>query len=215
MKDWTIKLDCACVVALALTATIALCSCKTSETEKATYKPTTTATIVETTEVVAKPTKVEKVVTEATEPVETEPVETEPPAILYDVPLDADLQHHITETAEEYGIDPAIIVAMAYRESTYNPDAIGDGGNSLGLLQIQPQWHSERMERLDCPNLLDPFQNVTVAIDYLSEMLGWYDGNMAKALVAYNAGSYNGTITGYAEAVLEIAEELEVIECTS
>ena len=207
MEDWKIKLDCACVVALALTATIALCSCKTGEAEEATYEPTTTATIVETTEIVAKPIKVEKVVTE-----EPEEVEIEQPVILYDVPLDADLQQHITETAEEYGIDPAIIIAMAYRESTYNPDAIGDGGNSLGLLQIQPQWHSERMERLECPNLLDPFQNVKVAIDYLSEMLGWYDGDMAKALVAYNAGSYNGTITGYAKAVLEIAEELDVIK---
>lgn len=222
MEDWKIKLDCAFVVALALTATITLCSCKTGKAEETTCEPTTITTIEETTEVVTEPTQTKPTVTEATEPeetepmetepVETEPVETEPPVVLYDVPLDADLQIHIIETAEEYGIDPAIIFAMAYRESTYNPECIGDGDDSYGLMQVQPKWHSERMERLGCLDLLDPYQNVTVAIDYLAEMLRWYDGDMAKALVAYNAGSYTGTVTRYAEAVLEIAEELEVIE---
>lgn len=215
MKDWRIKLDCAFVVALAVTATITICGgCKSSEAEEPTYEPTTIATTTETTETVTEPTEIETIATEPTEPEETEPVETEPPVVLYDVPLDADLQIHIIETAEEYGIDPAIIFAMAYRESTYNPDCIGDGGDSYGLMQVQPYWHSERMERLDCLDLLDPYQNVTVAIDYLSEVLGWYDGDIAKALVAYNQGFYKGTITKYAEAVLEIAEELDVIECT-
>ncbi len=220
MKDWRIKLDCAFVVALALTATITLCSCKTSKAEETTCEPTTTATIAEATKVETEPTETEPPVTEATEPVETEPietesVETEPPVILYDVPLDEDLQIHIIKTAEEYGIDPAIIFAIAYRESTYNPECVGDGGDSYGLMQVQPYWHSERMERLGCLDLLDPYQNVTVAVDYLAEKLDWYNGDIAKALVAYNQGSYKGTITRYAEAVLEIAEELEVIECTS
>ena len=214
MKDWRIKLDCAFVVALAVTATIALCSCKTGEAEETLCEPTTTATIAETIEAITEPAEIEPPVTEATEPAETEPEETEPPVILYDIPLDEELQIHIIETAEEYGIDPAIIFAMAYRESSYNPNIIGDGGNSFGLMQVQPRWHSERMERLDCLDLLDPVQNVTVAIDYLSEMLDWYDGDIAKALVAYNQGSYKGTITNYAKAVLEMAEELEVIECT-
>ena len=205
-----------------MTATITLCSCETSEAEDTTYEPTTIETTTETTKKVTEPTATEPPVTEAiepteptdTEPVETEPVETEPPVVLYNVPLDAELQIHIIETAEEYGIDPAIIFAMAYRESAYNPGIMGDGGNSYGLMQIQPRWHSERMERLGCLDLLDPYQNVTVAIDYLAEMLGWYGGDMAKALVAYNQGSYTGTITRYAVAVLEIAEELEVIECS-
>lgn len=217
MKDWRIKLDFTMTVALALTATVLLCSCRTgraAETEpiETTCQPTTAATIAETTEATQEPTETTQPVTEAIEAteatVETEPIETEPPVILYDVPLDADLQLHIIDTAESHGIDPAIVFAIAYRESTYNYDAIGDGGNSLGLCQVQPYWHSERMERLGCSDLLDPFQNVTVAVDYLSEMLGWYGGDIAKALTAYNRGSYEGTVTGYATAVLEIAEGL-------
>ena len=202
MKDWIIKLDCAFVVALALTATITLCSCKTREVEVPTPEPTTTATTAETTEEVTEPTETETTATEA-----TEPEETLPPITLYDVPLSEDLQTYIIETAKVNGIDPAIIFAIAFRESRYDPSAVGDNGSSLGLMQVQPHWHSERMERLGCPNMLDPFQNVTVAIDYLVEMLTWY-GTIDKALVAYNQGHYNGTITEYAVSVMNIAEEV-------
>lgn len=145
------------------------------------------------------------------EQVEEQPVDTTeetPSAALYDVPLDAELQLHIIERAEAHGIDPAIIMAMAYRESGYNANAIGDGGDSFGLLQIQPRWHYARMERLGCTDLLDPFQNVTVAVDYLAEQIDRYDGDVAKALVAYNQGSFYETITDYALAVLDMAEEL-------
>ena len=131
-----------------------------------------------------------------------------PPTILYDVPLDVNLQLHIIRVAESYGIDPAIIFAMCYRESGYNPSSIGDHGAAFGLMQIQPKWHSDRMARLGCTDLLDPYQNVIVGADYLAEQLTRYGGDMCKALVAYNAGHYKGTITRYAIEVMEVAEEL-------
>ena len=137
-----------------------------------------------------------------------EEVEETPSVALYDVPLDEELQLHIIEQAEARGIDPAIIMAMAYRESGFNAEAIGDGGDSYGLLQIQPRWHYARMERLGCADLLDPFQNVTVAVDYLAEQIDRYDGDVAKALVAYNQGHFKETITDYALAVLDMAAEL-------
>lgn len=168
-----------------------------AEPVKATHQPTTSSV----TEEIVEPMK---------ESIETEIVEAEPPVALYDVPLDADLQIHIIETAASYGIDPAIIMAMAYKESTYRTDAIGDGGNSLGLLQVQPRWHGARMERLGCPNLLDPYQNATVAIDYLAEQIDRYD-DLSKGLVAYNRGHYAGTVTEYAKTVLAKAEELAVM----
>ena len=127
---------------------------------------------------------------------------------LYNVPLDEALQLHIISEAEKHGIDPAIIFAMCWKESTYRASTIGDNGNSYGLMQIQRRWHSARMERLGCSNLLDPYQNVKVGIDYLSELRDCYDGDIAKALVAYNQGSYKGTVTKYARAVLAKAEEL-------
>lgn len=163
---------------------------------EASYEPTTEPTTSETTEAV-------------TEPTEIETIATEPHVPIYDVPLDKDLQIHIIETANYHDIDPAIIIAMAWKESTYRTDAIGDGGNSLGLCQVQPRWHSARMERLGCPNLLDPYQNVTVACDYLRELINRY-GSTEKALTAYNRGHYAGTVTEYATTVMAKANELVV-----
>lgn len=208
MKDWRTAVDAAFVVTLALTATITLCGCRTGEAAVAelnetTCQATTAATVEETTEYITEPIQETEPVTEA-----TEPQETKAPVTLYDVPLDEELQKFIIERAEMNGIDPAIIFAMAYRESTYNPEVIGDGGNSYGLLQIQPRWHEWRMEQYGCDNLLDPYQNVIVGVDYLAELLDRYDGDIAKALVGYNQGSYKGTVTSYANAVLAKAEEL-------
>lgn len=106
----------------------------------------------------------------------------------FDVPLDYDLQVYIIQTCEELNIDAAVVMAMIFFESSYQADAIGDGGNSVGLMQIQERWHKERMERLDVTNLLHPYQNVTVGIDFLAELLDEYDGNVEMALMAYNAG---------------------------
>lgn len=169
-------------------------------TAEASFVPTTEPTTICITEDATE---------EVTEPTEIETIATEPPTLLYDVPLNDDLQIHIIETANAHDIDPAIIFAMAWKESTYRTDAIGDSGNSLGLLQVQPRWHSGRMEKLNCTNLLNPYQNVVVACDYLRELIDRY-GSMDKALTAYNRGHYAGVVTDYATTVMAKASELVV-----
>ena len=139
--------------------------------------------------------------------VETAEKAQEPVPYWDEIPLDVHLQEYIVVTSKQYGIDPAIVMALIDRESGYNPRCVGDKGNSFGLCQIQPKWHYKRMTELGCTDLLDPYQNVTVAIDYLAELYSKY-GDMAKALVAYNQGSYKGTVTQYAKNVMETAEGL-------
>lgn len=124
------------------------------------------------------------------------------------VPLDKELQNYIINQCHAKGIDPAVIMAMIDRESDYDPSNMGDGGRAYGLMQIHPRWHSERMQRLGCTELLDPYHNVTVGIDYLAELYSKY-GDIAKALTAYNQGSYKGTVTQYAKAVLNTANTME------
>lgn len=148
----------------------------------------------------------EVITEEIAEEPEQEPIQ-EPTPYWADIPLDVQLQEYIVNTSEKNGIDPAIIMALIDRESDYNPYCVGDYGNSFGLCQIQPKWHSKRMEKLGCTDLLNPYHNVTVCIDYLCELLNKY-GDMAKALTAYNRGHYSGTVTAYAKAVLEKAGEL-------
>ena len=117
--------------------------------------------------------------------VEAEP---EPEIDIYPVNLDADLQRYIIETCEEYMINPSIIIAMCFYESSFNADAIGDNGSGMGLMGISPRWCWPEMEKLNCPDMRDPYQNVTVGIDIFAQKLAKYDWNTEMALMAYNAG---------------------------
>ena len=114
--------------------------------------------------------------------------EPEPEIDIYPVNLDADLQRYIIETCEKYTINPSIIIAMCFYESSFNADAIGDNGAGMGLMGINPRWCWPEMEKLNCPDMRDPYQNVTVGIDIFAQKLTKYDWNTEMALMAYNAG---------------------------
>ena len=115
-------------------------------------------------------------------------IEVDPEIDIYPVNLDADLQRYIIETCEEYMINPSIIIAMCFYESSFNADAIGDNGECMGLMGINPRWCWPEMEKLNCPDMRDPYQNVTVGIDIFAQKLAKYDGNPEMALMSYNAG---------------------------
>ena len=117
--------------------------------------------------------------------VETEP---EPEIDIYPVNLDAGLQRYIIETCKKYTINPSIIIAMCFYESSFNADAIGDNGAGMGLMGINPRWCWPEMKKLSCPDMRDPYQNVTVGIDIFAQKLAKYDGNTEMALMSYNAG---------------------------
>ena len=121
-------------------------------------------------------------------PVEYVEPELEPEIDIYPVNLDADLQRYIIETCEEYMINPSIIIAMCFYESSFNADAIGDNGECMGLMGISPKWCWPEMEKLSCPDMRNPYQNVTVGIDIFAQKLAKYDWNTEMALMSYNAG---------------------------
>ena len=162
---------------------------------------------------------------------ETKPIEepAEPVAFVldelpepetWDVPLEKDLQLFIASLCEEVSIEPELVLAMIEKESQWNPEAVGDNGRSSGLMQVQERWHKDRMNKLGCDDLLDPYQNVLVAVDILAEKLAKYD-TTGEALTAYNAGdagAYNLYFSkgiyanDYAKKVLARAEELKAGE---
>lgn len=132
---------------------------------------------------------------------------------MYDVPLEAELQLYIKQLCDSYGVDMPLVLAIIGQESNYQYNIIGDDGDSIGLMQVQPQHHQSRMDRLGVINLLEPKENVTVGIDILAELLREQDTEWA--VTAYNAGKkvadFNkqvGVRSEYAESVMTLAEEI-------
>lgn len=154
---------------------------------------------------------IEVIETKIIEDLEAEPIEViegevERP-VYFDVPLDESLQDHIFAVCEEYGVDPALVMAVIEKESTFIVDAVGDYGRSLGLMQVQPQWFAAEMEEHGFDNLLDPYQNVVIGIGYLSDLFAMGRGD-AWALMAYNGGpryanEMGDWVSDYAAEVME------------
>ena len=138
---------------------------------------------------------------------------------LYDVPLSEELQKHIIAECEKHNIAPSVVIAIIERESRYDAEAIGDSGKSIGLMQIQKHFHLDRMDRLGCDDLLDPFQNVTVGIDYLAELkdidedLYWvlmvYNGGFQYANERIESGNYSDYAIEVSERISELEKEVE------
>lgn len=112
---------------------------------------------------------------------------------------DVKQKDYIEETADSYGISPKLIKAIIKVESNGDANAVGDNGNSLGLMQIQPRYHAQRLEEGE--SLLDPKVNVRVGCEILSELMAKY-GTLDEALTVYNAGHDTGS-REYANRVYE------------
>ena len=111
-------------------------------------------------------------------------------------------------------IDIETIAAMIYLESRWIPDA--KNGTHLGLGQITPRWHQDRMDKLEVTNLTDPKQNIKVMVDYLNELY-LPDKDHTKAVLVYRYGykdAYtkikNNTLGNYYKEVLRIKDIIKL-----
>lgn len=129
----------------------------------------------------------------------------------FDCPLSDDLQKYIYEKCQEYKVDPALVIAVIDVETngTFDPESKGDYSDgvyhSFGLMQIWASEHTPRCLRLNAYNLLDPRQNILVGIDFLSELIDHYDGDMDEVLSFYNCDSTGN----YARLVKAKAEQYD------
>lgn len=139
--------------------------------------------------------------------VEVETVETvaEPTYKLCDIPLDEELQIWVFDYCKDKHINPYLVFAVCERESNYNADEVGDSGNSLGIMQIQPKWHQWRMDKLGLFDWMDATQNIMIGIDILLDLYSKNE-DTAWVLMAYNGGVDYANRHYYAG---NISEELE------
>lgn len=124
----------------------------------------------------------------------------------------ADLEAYIERVCEPYNICPELVEAMIERESRWNPKA--QNGDCMGLMQISERWHRERMERLGVTDLLEPYDNILVGVDYMAELFERYE-DPGTVLMVYNGDSRakdlqaTGELSEYAEWILTRSAELE------
>ena len=95
----------------------------------------------------------------------------------------ADLDALIQKSATDEGVNPALIRAVIQRESAGRPCAVSVKG-AQGIMQLMPATQMD----LGVTNPFDAAENIAGGTRYLKQLLGKYEGKMAFALAAYNAG---------------------------
>lgn len=96
--------------------------------------------------------------------------------------------------AREHNLDPALLAAVIYQESKFNPDAKSSSG-AIGLMQLTPstargiaiRTHGSAFRTED---LYNPEINIRYGAWYLDNLFTKY-GNERDVLAAYNAGQGN------------------------
>jgi soluble lytic murein transglycosylase-like protein len=104
------------------------------------------------------------------------PPQVEPP------PPARDTRTMVRDAAVRSGLPPSLVESVARVESALRPDAVSPKG-ALGVMQLMPAT----ARKLDAdPH--DSAQNIDAGARLLRELLIKYDGDVVKALSAYNAG---------------------------
>lgn len=96
----------------------------------------------------------------------------------------ADLRTLAVEAGRRHGLDPELVLAVVSVESAFRADAVSRKG-AQGLMQLMPGTAAN----LGVADAFDPAQNLDGGTRHLGSLLARYDGDLRKALAAYNAGA--------------------------
>ncbi len=113
-----------------------------------------------------------------------------------------------TAAARRHSLDPDLVQAVVAVESGFRPDAVSPKG-AQGLMQLMPAT----ARSLGVKDSLDPAANLDGGTRHLRALIERYDGDVKRALAAYNAGegavARHGGVPPYPETVAYVRKVLE------
>lgn len=89
----------------------------------------------------------------------------------------------LADLAPQYGIQPALALAIGLTESALNPLALSPK-NAMGVMQLIP----ETALRFNVSRPYEPEQNIRGGLAYLRWLLAYFEGDIAFVAAGYNAG---------------------------
>ena len=127
-----------------------------------------------------------------------------------------EIREYAEDVGAEYGICPELLESIAYWESRFDPTAVSKNGKYIGLMQVNPKIHADRMEKLGVTDLTDPKGCMRVAADYLLELFEENE-DVGTVLLQYSGSNRDrisqyertGNMTKYVDKVLRLSEVYE------
>src|ERR1700732_782376 len=106
-----------------------------------------------------------------------------PVAYACDPVAQPELAKMIDGVARENSVDPALLREVARQESGFHACAVSPKG-AEGLMQLMPATQAQ----LEVHDPFNPQESLSAGAKLLKQLLDRYQGNLALALSAYNAG---------------------------
>lgn len=97
--------------------------------------------------------------------------------------------------AKTHGLPVVLLLAVARGESDFDPTAKSKA-NAHGLMQILWPTTARHLGIARLSELYEPCTNVDAGARYLKELLGRYEGDVHRALAAYNYGPRRIALSG-------------------
>ena len=98
----------------------------------------------------------------------------------------------VSEESERNQVDPLLVTALIRQESLFDPEARSPA-NARGLMQLLPSTARHEAQELGWSTdpvgqLEDPAVNLVLGVRHFREQLDYWQGDLIKALAAYNGG---------------------------
>ncbi|UMZ75017.1 lytic transglycosylase domain-containing protein [Natranaerofaba carboxydovora] len=136
-------------------------------------------------------------------------------------PMEEEWADILVRKSLEYDLDIYLLLGLIRVESVFDPTNVSSAG-ALGLMQLMPTTArymaaSQGVEFSE-DRLFEPDYNIQLGTKYLNKLIEEYDGDLHKALTAYNRGEgglqtfmrRSGTAeSGFSRIVLEKADKYE------
>ena len=130
---------------------------------------------------------------------------------------DTDIPCDVAATAEYYGgmygIEPELILAICYTESSYQADV--SNGSCVGIMQVNASVHKDILENKGVTDLYDIQQNMCCGCMVLYNLME-EDDDIYSVLMKYNGDSKGlkryrntGVASAYSNKVVELCEKLK------
>jgi len=111
-----------------------------------------------------------------------------------ETPIPSEYEQHVTNSARQYGVEPELVDAVAFKESSRGRHIVSKDGGAIGIMQVRKPALTDAIKAGVVPagtkleDLKDAEIGAKVGTWYLSQQLKTFDNDEVKALAAYNQG---------------------------